>query len=233
MFWWYFSHFETSKVTWKELRGNTFCCLYLSGRGLLGVCRRGAVVAVCFWPHRAICSNDVQASIKVGTPHGSWGPLGSGVVALVRFFPPHRLRLGHSNEKQNLKKSKNKTTKTPPSSTDIQSVFSQPALLLLGCIKNKDCFNGAVQTHWAAFIQFHIFLFPRLHTHAQHTPVWRISADSAHVWIDMLQLTGPLQDRGRNYWFFANIVACWSWGHIHFHHSNAGGENTKVSFLFC
>lgn len=96
-------------------------CLCLSEPVLLGACRSGAVVAVCFWPHHAICSNDAQASIKVGTPRGSWGALGSGTVALVRFFffllSPSLLEARRGNEKQNLKKSKTKQQrkKKPPS----------------------------------------------------------------------------------------------------------------------
>lgn len=51
----------------------------------------------------------------------------------------------------------------------MQSVFSQLALFLLVCIKNKDCFNGAVQTHWAAFVQCNIFFLFLTRTHATHT----------------------------------------------------------------
>lgn len=81
----------------------------------------------------------------------------------------------------------------------MQSVFSQLALFLLVCIKNKDCFNGAVQTHWAAFVQCNIFFLFLTRTHATHTNRGvggGISAERAHIWIDMLQFTGPRQDRG-------------------------------------
>lgn len=75
--------------------------------------------------------------------------------------------------------------------------------------------------------------FARTRTHTLLPPTGRISVECVHIWIDMLQLTGPVQDRGRNYWFFANMAACWSWGHIHFHHSDAGRESREVSHLFC
>lgn len=48
-------------------------------------------------------------------------------------------------------------------------MFSQLALFLLLCIKNKDCFNGAVQTRWAAFVQGNIFLLPHMHKSAHNT----------------------------------------------------------------
>jgi len=78
----------------------------------------------------------------------------------------------------------------------MQSVFSQLALFLLVCIKNKDCFNGAVQTHWAAFVHCSIFLILTCtHTNTNGG----ISVECADVWIDMLQFTGPMQDRGKKY----------------------------------
>lgn len=84
-----FSQFNASNLSqrnsWVEIHFGVCVCQL---RVLLGVCRNGAVVAVCIWPHHAIRSNDAQTSIKVGTPRGSWGPLGSGTVALVWFFFP-------------------------------------------------------------------------------------------------------------------------------------------------
>lgn len=65
------------------------------------------------------------------------------------------------------------------------------------------------------------------HIHTQLTQTGRISVDCAHIWIDMLQLTGPMQDREKKYWFFANMAACWSRGHIHFHHSDTRGKKQR------
>lgn len=69
-------------------------------------------------------------------------------------------------------------------------------------------------------------------THTQRPPTGRISVECVHIWIDMLQLTGPVRDRGNKYWFFANMAACWSRGHIHFHHSDTR-RKSRVSPMFC
>lgn len=82
------------------------------------------------------------------------------LIFIYFFFTPHPppLEARHSNERANLKKNQNNTTKTSPSSADTQSVFRQLALFLLLRIKNKDRFNGAVQTCRVAFVQGSFFL---------------------------------------------------------------------------
>lgn len=41
-----------------------------------------------------------------------------------------------------------------------------------------------------------------------------------------------MQDRGKKYWFFSNMAPCWSWGHIHFHHSEIVGKQRSVALVF-
>lgn len=68
---------------------------------------------------------------------------------------------------------------------------------------------------------FFLFLTRTHATHTNRGVGGGISAERAHIWIDMLQFTGPRQDRGgKSIDFFANMAACWSWGHINFHHSD-------------
>lgn len=195
------------------LDGNTFCCLYWSVRVLPRVYRSGAVIPVCFWPHHAICSNDAQASIKVGTPHGFWGPLGSGTVALPTL--PSLLDARHSNEKQNLKKIKTKQQnplhlRLTPSPCSVSSLFFSSSV-------SKTKIVLMEQFKHTGQLLFEATFFSSLAcTKTRTTHTWGICVDCAHVWIDMLRLTGPKQDRGEKYWFFANMAACWSLGHIHF-----------------
>ncbi len=130
------------------------------------------------------------------------GPWAQAQLLWFSFIPP-LLEAGHSNEKQNLKTSKTKQQKTlnlrlTPGLCSVSLLFfsfsvSKTKIVLM------EQFKHTGQLLFSATF-FSSLACTRTHTHTHtHTQTGRISVDCAHVWIDMLQLTGPKQDRGKKY----------------------------------
>lgn len=81
---------------------------------------------------------------------------------------------------------------------------------------------------------FFLFLTRTHATHTNRGVGGGISAERAHIWIDMLQFTGPTQDRGGKVLIFCQYVCVLILGPHSFSSLRCGGAGGGgVSHLFC
>lgn len=168
-------------------------------------------------------------------PGGPWAQ--AQLLWFGFFFPPSLLEARHSNEKQNLKKSKTKQQK--PLNLRLTCSLCSVSLLCFSLSVSKTKIVLMEQFKHTGQLLFNatfFFLF-LTRTHATHTNRgvggW-ISAERAHIWIDMLQFTGPTQDRGGKVLIFCQYGCVLILGPHSFSSLRCGGAGGGgVSHLFC